>query len=393
MNTKEETILKKLSDDEIDFASLIRTLWLDRKTILVIGIIGCVLGLLGSQFSTKYVSEGILQTGSLISASNYKIYEDALSNGTYLSDYLKSIDSQNSTIKRHAVQLLSDLSLSPIALKKSIQPEFYLNEKDKKTLGVSTKSDESGSMIGLKLKIETNEPTNGLPLALLGDYVKESLLRLELEKTVNTLCLANRSAERSLRIAQIQDEFQTKLELARAKTLRGLSGKGDEVRQLMSIEKGGERYLSPQAQLNAVEITLSELQLAQIRRERELKQSTLRKAYYCEAVNSLLKPLQASAQLEAFQQISDGIFKDQDNSSPAIEQTLAELYMQRISWGNGYLRSIRFVAAPEQSELKVRGLSYGTGGVLGALLGAMLAVLFVFMRNWWKSQQAAITAA
>ena len=337
----------------------------------------------------KSISVGEEKNRQKISSSTYKLYEEFLHNGTNLREFLAN----KSKINEDAVRVLYDLSFSSAALKTSISPEFSFSDKDKKTYGVSGADVTTGSMNGLKLKIETKEPTNGLPLALLGDYVKESLLHLELEKTVNTLCLANRSAERSLRIAQIKDEFQTKLELARAKTLRGLSGKGDEVRQLMSIEKGGERYLSPQAQLNAVEITLSELQLAQIRRERELKQSTLRKDYYCEAVNSLLKPLQASAQLEAFQQISDGIFKDQDNSSPAIEQTLAELYMQRISWGNDYLRSIRFVAAPKQSELKVRGLSYGTGGVLGALLGAMLAVLFVFMRNWWKSQQAEITAA
>ena len=393
MNSKQETIPKKLSDEEIDFASLIQTLWLDRKTILVIGIIGCVLGLLGSQFSTKYVSEGVLQTGSLISASNYKISEDALSHGAYLSDFLKSFDSQNSQVKKDAVKVLSGLSLEPTSLKKSITPEFYQTEKDRKALGLATKVDDVGAMIGLKIKVETSEPSNGLPLLLLGDYVKESLLRLELEKSINTQCLSNRSAERSLRIAQIKDEFQTKIELARAKTLRGLGGKGNEVRQLMSIEKGGDRYLSPQSQLNAVEITLSELQLAQVKRKMELEQSALRKAYYCEAVNLLLKPIQPSAKLDALQQISDSVFKDQDNSNPAIEQTLLELNLQRISWNNDYLRNVRFIAAPELSESKVRGLSYGASGVLGALLGAMLAVLFVFMRNWWKSQQAEITAA
>jgi len=395
----------KPDNDEIDLASLVQPLWIERKMIILIGVIGALLGLLASQQTTKYVSEDVLITSGVqtnvlggisndgkvnkISGSNYKYFEEFLGNGLNLATFLDV----NSQVDPKSAKVLSALSLSNEGLKKAIRPEFSITDKDKKAFGVTSNNEESGTIIGFRLKVETSESSNGMPLVLLGDYVKDSLLRLELENAINAQCLQNRSVVGSLRIAQIKDEFQTNLELSRAKTLRGLSGRGDEVRQLLSIDKGGERFLSPQAQLNAVEIKLSELKLAQVTRERELQQSALRQAYYCEAVNSLLKPVQASAHLEAFQQIQEAVFKDQDKLNPIVDQTLTEINFQRDMWSNNYLRSIRFISPPELSESKVRGLPLGAGLALGALLGGLIAVFFVLMRNGWKSHQAEITAA
>jgi hypothetical protein len=395
----------KPDNDEIDLASLVQPLWIERRMIILIGVIGALLGLLASQLTTKYVSEDILITSGVqssvagglskdgkvnkISGSNYKYFEEFLGNGLNLAIFLKADPQANP----ESAKVLSALSLSNEGLKKAIRPEFSLLDKDKKALGVTGNNEESVSMVGFRLKVETSEPSNGKPLVLLGEYVKDALLRLELENSINAQCIGNRSVVASLRIAQIKDEFQTNLELSRAKTLRGLNGKGEGVRQLLSIDKGGERYLSPQAQLNAVEITLSELRLAQVARQRELQQSALRLAYYCEAANSLLKPMQASALLKAFQQIQEAVFKDQDKLNPIVDQTFTEINLQRDTWSNNYLRSIRFISPPELSESKVRGLPLGAGLALGALLGGLIAVFFVFIRNWWKSHQAEITAA
>jgi hypothetical protein len=216
---------------------------------------------------------------------------------------------------------------------------------------------------------------------------------VDLEGAVNSECLSNQTVAQSLRIAQIKDEFSTKQELARAKTLRGLNGKGGEVRQLVSLDKGGERFLSPQAQLNAVEITISELQLAQINRERDLKSSALRQAYFCEAVKVLQKPVNTDVVLEDMKAIQDVVFKDQDKTVPIIEQTGSELNLQRLGWENTYLRGMRFVSSPEGSEVKTRKPGRATGLFLGAMLGGLMGIVFVFIRQWWRANKAEITAA
>ena len=374
--------------DEIDLLQLIHTLWLQRKVIVQFALACALIGVLIGQLSTKYVSEGVLQTGQ-INASNYKRYESVLLTGSNLAKFLE----RNKQANKDTAELLDGLSLSAARLKDAIKPEFAFTDKDQKSLGVKSSASDGGAMIGLRLSFEHSEPTLGAPVLLLGDYVRDTLLRVDLEGSINSECLSNQTVAQSLRIAQIKDEFSTKQELARAKTLRGLNGKGGEVRQLVSLDKGGERFLSPQAQLNAVEITISELQLAQINRERDLKSSALRQAYYCETVKVLQKPGNTDVVLEEMKAIQDIVFKDQDKTVPIIEQTGSELNLQRLGWENTYLRGMRFVSSPEGSEVKSRKPGRATGLILGALLGSLLGIVFVFGRQCWQANKAEITAA
>jgi LPS O-antigen subunit length determinant protein (WzzB/FepE family) len=375
-------------DDEIDLRQLFHTLWLQRKVIGQFVLACALIGILIAQMSTKYVSEGVLQTGQ-INASNYKRYESVLLTGANLEKFL----ALNKQANKETAELVTGLSLSAARLKDAIKPEFAFTDKDQKLLGVKSSASDGGAMIGLRLSFEHSEPTLGAPVLLLGDYVRDTLLRVDLEGAVNSECLSNQTVAQSLRIAQIKDEFSTKQELARAKTLRGLNGKGGEVRQLVSLDKGGERFLSPQAQLNAVEITISELQLAQINRERDLKSSALRQAYFCEAVKVLQKPVNTDVVLEDMKAIQDVVFKDQDKTVPIIEQTGSELNLQRLGWENTYLRGMRFVSSPEGSEVKTRKPGRATGLLLGALLGGLMGIVFVFIRQWWRANKAEITAA
>jgi hypothetical protein len=158
------------------------------------------------------------------------------------------------------------------------------------------------------------------------------------------------------------------------------------------LDKGGERYLSPQAQLNAVEITISELQLAQINRERELKASALKQAYYCEAVKILQKPENTDGVLAEMKTLQEAVFKDQDKTIPIVDQTANEFELQRETWANNATRGMRFVSSPEGSEVKSRKPGRGTGLLLGALLGGFLGIVFVFIRQWWLANKAEITA-
>jgi len=374
--------------DEIDFRQLFQTLWLQRKVIFQFAIACALMGVLIAQLSTKYVSEGVLQTGQ-INASNYKRYESALLTGANLEKFL----ARNKQANKDTAELVDGLSLSAARLKDAIKPEFAFTDKDQKSLGVKSSASDGGAMIGLRLSFEHSEPTLGAPVLLLGDYVRDTLLRVDIEGAVNDQCLSNQTIAQSLRIDQIKDEFKTKQEEARAQTLRGLNSKGGgEARQVVSLDKGGERYLSPQAQLNAVEITISELQLAQINRERELKASALKQAYYCEAVKILQKPENTDGVLAEMKTLQEAVFKDQDKTIPIVDQTANEFELQRETWANNATRGMRFVSSPEGSEVKSRKPGRGTGLLLGALLGGFLGMVFVFIRQWWLANKAEITA-
>ena len=376
-------------DEEIDIAQLLHTLWLQRIFIAFIAIAGALLGGLAGQFSTKYVSEAVLQTGEFISASNYKRYEPTLLNSANLKTYLE----RSSQINKEAAELLLSASQSPTGMQELIKPEFALTAKDQKSFGISSSADNSGAMLGLRLSFEDGFPSLGRPILVLGDYVRDTILRLNVEAYVVENCQKNRAFEQSMRIEKIKGELAIEQEKARAKTLRGLKGGSTgSVNQLSSIEKGGERFLSPQAQLNASEITISELLLEQVTRENDVKISEIRKAYYCGALQIIEKPINMDAVVEEMKVLEAGLFKTLDSRLPFVEQTANEFQLLHEGWEFGYLRGLRFISDPTHSEAKIRKVGRASGLLLGAMLGVFLGILLAFVRQWWQSKKSEITA-
>jgi len=379
------------TDDEIDVRQLLHTLWLQRKVIISIAFVSAAVGLGVAELSTKYVSEAVLQLPPIISAANYKRYESALLNGANLAKFLQ----QNPQASPDSLTLLGSLTLNTQALREVIRPEFSFTDKDQKAMGVKSAAIDTGAMLGLRLSINSANPTQGLSLLLLADYVRDSIVRLDMETAIYEGCLQSQTQAQALRVEQLKDEFKFSQEERRAKTLRGLVSRTpgiQDTRQVVTVDKGSERFLSPAAQLNASEITMSELRLAQVNRERDRIASVLKQSYYCYAANTLQKIGGAAALIDALKVQQAAVFKDKTKDDDIIDQTANELEIQRENWGNNYLRGMRFVSLPEGSEVKSRKPGRGTGLLMGALLGGLLGVFFVFGRQWWQANKAEITA-
>jgi hypothetical protein len=397
------------ADDEIDLRQLLQTLWLQRTILVVLALASAALGLGVSELSTKYVSEAVLQLPQkkelldpkkepadalqvpIISAANYKRYESVLLTGANLAKFLQ----RNPQASPDALALLEPLTLNAAGLREAIRPEFSFTDKDQKALGVKSAAIDPGAMVGWRLSIDSANPTQGTPLFLLADYVRDTILRVDMETAIYDGCLQSQTQAQALRVEQLKDEFKFSQEERRAKTLRGLVSRSpgsQDTRQVVTVDKGSERFLSPAAQLNASEITMSELRLAQVNRERDRIASALKQAYYCDAANTLQKPLGAAALIDALKLQQAAVFKDKTKDGDIIDQTANEFELQRDNWGNNYLRGMRFVSSPEGSEVKTRKPGRALGLILGALLGGLLGVVFVFGRQWWLANKGQITA-
>lgn len=401
-------------DDEIDVRQLLHKLWLQRKVIISLALIGALAGLLKAQLSTKYVSEAVLQLPQkkelldlkldskkeqqegmqvpIISAANYKRYDSVLFTGANLAKFLQ----RNPQASPESLAFLEPLALNLTALREAIRPEFAFTEKDQKALGVKSAAIDPGGMVGFRLSIDSSNPTQGVPLFLLADYVRDSILLLDMETAIYDGCLQTQAHAKTSQVEQFKDAFKTSQEERRAKTLRGLVARSpgsQDSRQVVNVDKASERFLSPAAQLNATEITLSELRLAQVNRDRERIASALKQAYYCDAVSTLQENVGAAALVDALKKQQTSVFKDKTKDGDIIEQTANELEIQRENWVNNYLRGMRFVSSPEGNEVKSRKLGRTLGLILGAVLGALLGMVFVFGQHWWQSNKAEITGA
>lgn len=374
-------------DDEIDLRQLVGVLWKQKALIIAFGILGGVLGGAASILSTRYVSDGLFLTPGL-SASNYKRFETVLANGVRLQQYLQSTQQTQTADGK----LLDELAGAPGALARTLTPEFAFTDKDQKAFGVRvSETDEAGAVIGVRINFKHSSPTGGTPATLLSEYVRETVIRVSFEDSMLAQCSDFRTQEQKLRNEQIENEFAILQEEQRATTLRGLIARNPEAmtsdsRQIVAVEKGNERFLSPAAQLIASEIQISDMKLAEVLRERNRIASALKRDYYCQALQALQQPITGKDFIAELGNIQAAVFQDQDKTVDIIEQTWNELDVERANWNTIYLSRMRFVASPEGAEIKERKPGLKLGIVLGGLVGGMLGLLVALVRAWWRNE-------
>lgn len=379
-------------DDEIDLRQLVNALLGQKILILALALFGATLGLGGSLLSTKYASEGLFLTPG-VSTANYKHFQSVFSNGIRLQQYLQrtgSIDSAEG-------KLLFNLANSSVAFKDTLKPEFAFTDKDQKVFGVKLKEDdEAGAMIGIHIQFTHKKPTAGTPVSLLAEYVRDTVIRTRFESLLLGQCADFNTREQMLRNEQIASDFAVRQEEKRAHTLRAIIDRnpgagGIDNRQVIALEKGNERFLSPAAQLTAAEILISDMRLAEERRERQRTASALKRNYYCTAHQTLQQSPTGKHFLAELANVQAAVFHGQDTSIDLIEQTLNEVDVERENWVNTYLVSMRFVASPEGAEIKQRKPGLALGIVLGALLSGMAGIFLALLKAWWKSADSALS--
>src|SRR5690606_3230122 len=134
------------------------------------------------------------------SAVNYKRFVSVFSSGPRLQQYLQSTN-QASTSDGALLHALAD---SPDGLREALAPEFAFTDKDQKSFGVRVaEAEEPGAMIGVRIQFKHMEPTGGTPVTLLAEYVRDTVIRVNFEDTMLTLCAEFRTREQKLRNEQI----------------------------------------------------------------------------------------------------------------------------------------------------------------------------------------------
>lgn len=383
---------KEYTDDEIDLRQLITVLWQQKALIAGIVIVGALLGVGSSLNSTRYVTEGLFLTPGVL-ASDYKRYENVVSNGARLQQYLQHTDQARTS----EGQLIFKLGDDHDRLAETLKPEFAFTERDSKTYGVKVNGDDSGALIGVRMRFSDTNPTGGTPIVLLAEYVRDSVIRVDMEGITLNQCNLFRSREQELRNTQIQSEFAIRQEQDRAANLRAIVDRTPaagtiDSRQIVSLDKGNERFLSPAAQLIASEIQIADMKLAEVGHERDRIASALKRDYYCQAQQAAQRPITGRAFLEELKNIHATVFQKQDKSIDIVEQTWNELDVERANWTNTYLQGMRFVASPEGTERKQRKPGLALGLVLGGMLGGMFGVMLALVRAWWRGNADQTTA-
>ena len=311
-----------------------------------------------------------------------------LSSGARLEEFLR-LGAQSDTADG---QRLQRLARTPNGLRESIKPEFALTEKDQKAFGIKPNGEAQNALVGMQIRYADKDPSNGTPLALLAEYVRDSVIKVDLADSILGNCNTYATRAQELRNQQLQSDFTIRQETQRIADLREIIARhpdagAAESRQIVSLERGTERFLSPAAQLVAAEIQIADLKLAEAQRERERVASELKRKYYCDAEAALKQPISGRKLLAELPNLQATAFQGRDRATDIVEQTWNELELERERWNNTYLAGMRFVAPPEGTEVRERKPGLAMGIALGGVLGGMLGVMIALVRAWWRGSR------
>lgn len=376
-------------DGELDLQQLAHAVWRYRVAIVVFSVCAAALGVAASILLTTRESRGLFLTPA-VTVDAYKRYEASFGNRQRLEEFL---DTSGNAASPAAAQLRTAVDTGSFG--RLARPVFAFTDKDAKTYGI--KVEDANKLVGIELSVAQVDEAGDAPVLTLAEYVRDVIIKTDLQEFALAQCLANQTRDDELRNLQIADEFQRDQERLRAESLRRIiaSTPGAESiggLQTVSVEDGTQRFLSPAAQLVAAEIRISDLEIAQKERDRLRVAAALRQTYFC-AVNAQLSERISGRELLArLDAIKTSALGGSDLRDSAVEEVDNALQIQAQRWRNEYLEHMRFVTSPQGAQVNERKFGRAVGAVAGGAFGLMFGIILALALSWWRQNRDVIRA-
>jgi LPS O-antigen subunit length determinant protein (WzzB/FepE family) len=403
----ESSRVYKAHADEIDFTYVFSILWRRRKLIFFGTLAASLLAMVATFFIPRvYRSEGFYQLGnpqqSLADVGNsqkagaligvpiplYKNNSPQFFNPNRLqlfADQAKAFSTLDLRHIRNEFRSNEDIS-------KWIKPVYAYSKEDTREFAQIAK-DEANSVIGLNISYEAGSAHKANQFVqFLGNYIRDCLLFVTLydyimEKFSTTISELNKNENDIIEAQFAFLQNSTKLSDIKAILTRYPESVKIENRQLVSVQDGGGRYLSPVTQLVGIESELADQrqQLALLKRQKEMlgiymeyfsrcKDELKRAERRGEIIFSLLKSIQIE------------VFKNKDLNRDTVKEVANDLSIDLQTFDLVFFTNCRFISGPTTPDRHIRPRK-----TLVVVLTCFLAFFFFMVLalawHWWKSNQ------
>jgi len=284
-----------------------------------------------------------------------------------------------------AAERLLKQSESPAFWSKVAAPVLPFSRRDQKEFG-DIKNASVTTMLGLELSTDarTGEMAEQM-LAIIADYYTSALIRERVRAWVLTGKVDAQSQEKAVQADILRAELDIDLYARRAEDMKVILARYPDAtrmdsRQIVSVnpKEGGERYLSPLAQLVGAESAISQRRELIRRWQRELKQKPVLAKLYDAAEVLVDREFEVRKLLRELNALSAKTFAHVDSEQEwsreaalRVNATLDnfEVMLSQIGIRNGV--SVQRVASRDPLRLFL----------LGALAGFFLLGLMAFIRG------------
>lgn len=374
---------EELPGDQIDMSSLVAVLW-KRWKLILFGTLGAtILSIVISLFIPRtYLSEGFYQLGDVkktitmnkddTTSIGIPFKENTASVGVAVQLY-KSIAMQFSNLN-HFQLIASQSKLLNEEIVKRIRVEFqtaadinkwikpvYAYAKDDAREFVQMPKDNLNSVIGVSLSYETDSPDKALThVRFFGEYIRDCVLYASLYNYVSDEYNNSISEMKKIENSVIGVRFQLSQNTNKLKDIQAILTNYPETarienRQLVSIQEGGARFLSPVTQLVGIESTLADLRRQLENFEREKEKNSIRLEFFSLCNSNIAKIGEIG---ESFflmlKATKDEVFKNKDHNKDAVKEVFNSLSIDLQTFELAFFNNCRFTSGPTFPTTNIR---------------------------------------
>jgi hypothetical protein len=404
--------------DQIDLSSILAVLWKRRKMI-ILGTFGATMFSIGISFLLPrvYRSEGFYQLGNPTEkiSENGKpsknkpatINKKKTSIGVPVPLYKKSsaqffnpnrfhlIAGQNKSFKEEDLIIIRTKFITPEDIDKWIKPVYAYAKEDSREFA-QLPQDESNSVIGLNLSYEADSAENSYEfVSFFGDYIRDCLLYFTLFNYIMDGYSSTVSQINKIENDIINTQFELLQNSNKMKDIKAIISNYPESakienRQLVSIQEGGDRFLSPVTQLVGIESNLADLRRDLAELEREKEKIAIRAEYFSHCHKEMLKIAESGESLFLMLKSSqDKVFKDKDLSRDSLREVFNSLSIDLQTFEFIFYTNSRFISGPTIPDMHIKPKK-SLIVMLSCLSSFFIFFFLAFFLDWWQSNKKSI---
>ncbi len=371
-------------DDEIDIRALLMHFWHDRRLILMGVLATIVLGFLANEYLARYRSEGFFAVSG-INPVSYKKIQSIILNPENFEAYSEEIKLSDENIRKNLHGLFSSKAEN---FNKSVNMISSITPKDAKDF-ILEKEKNTADFIGMTINISNKDPVvardinfatsrylvDALMLQELSGWVRGAVSSRDGEVTAlkQQLILAKRSVE----------ESGKKLEGLRQIIKRIPEAATMHTRQVLSVDNGAEKYMSPVAQMVVAESTIVDAQLALQTLQRKQKQLDQAYLFYKPAAEIVEKSASGVKLFAALVELRAKVFQNTNLNDEVLAEVVNNVDLQIEAIKKRYFQDFRYISGPtlpaKPEKKGVLLVILGAGGI-----GFVLMLLLSLVLAWWR---------
>src|SRR4029450_4524702 len=329
-----------------------------------------------------------LKANNVIDLAAYKRVAASYDSVGQLSAYF---DAMGLSTRPAAVRLLRQAENAAF-WSNAAAPLLPFSRRDQKEFG-DIKDASATTMLGLELTVDA--PTDALAVDmvnLLAVYYIDAVVRERIRAWILAGKVDSQSLEKGVQADIVKAQLDIDILGQRVNDMKGVLARYPDAtrmdaRQVVSVNpaEGGERYLSPLAQLVGAESAISERREMIRRWQRDLKQKQLLAVYYTNAESMVERQVDVTKVLAEFRQLADKTFTHADaaqewNQEAALRVNGALDNFQVMRSQFGVRNGIRVVQVASRSPWRLAVI--GVAVALAALIGlAFVRSTFLAIRR------------